>query len=172
MDGGAWWAAVHGVPKSWARLSDFIFTFHFHAMEKEIATHSSIVAWRIPGTEEPSGLPSMGSHRVGHDWSDLAAAAAASSFYRVLTSFFITQQIEINLITLWSGHSHWPLPLVQKKKVWFEIRRIYPLWPWSRYVTSWNNAICSNMNRPKDYRTKQSQKEKDKYQMISFICRI
>ena len=77
MDRGAWWAAVHGVAKSQIRLSDFTFTFHFHALEKDMATHSSVLAWRIPGTGEPSGLPSMGSHRVGHDWSDLAAAAAA-----------------------------------------------------------------------------------------------
>ena len=67
MDGGAWQAAVHGVVKSWARLSDFTFTFHFHALEKEMASHSSVLAWRILGTEEPGGLPSMGSHRVGHD---------------------------------------------------------------------------------------------------------
>ena len=67
MDGGAWWAAVHGVAKSPTRLSDFTFTFHFHALEKEMATHSSVLAWRIPGMEEPSGLPSMGSHRVGHN---------------------------------------------------------------------------------------------------------
>ena len=67
MDGGAWWAAVHGVAKSPTRLSDFTFTFHFYALEKEMATHSSILAWRIPGTGEPGGLPSMGSHRVGHD---------------------------------------------------------------------------------------------------------
>ena len=67
MDGGAWWAAVHGVARSRARLSDFTFTFHFHALEKEMATHSSILAWRIPGTGEPGGLPSMGLHRVGHD---------------------------------------------------------------------------------------------------------
>ena len=69
MDGGAWKAAVHGVVKSRIRLSDltFPFTFHFHALEKEMATHSSVLAWRIPGTGEPSGLPSMGSHRVGHD---------------------------------------------------------------------------------------------------------
>ena len=64
---GAWLAPVHGVPKGWARLSDFTLTFHFHALEKEMATHSSILAWRTPGTEEPSGLPSMGWHRVRHD---------------------------------------------------------------------------------------------------------
>ena len=67
MDGGAWWAAVRGVARSWIRPSDFTFTFHFHALEKEMATHSSILAWRIPGTGEPGGLPSMGSHRVRHD---------------------------------------------------------------------------------------------------------
>ena len=76
MDGGAWCAAVHGVAKSWTRLSDFTFTFHFQALEKDMATHSSVLAWRIPGTGEPGGLLSMGSHRVGLDWSDLAAAAA------------------------------------------------------------------------------------------------
>ena len=64
MDGGAWWAAVHGVAKSWTQLCDFTFTFHFHALEKEMATHSSVLVWRIPGTGEPGGLPSMGSHRV------------------------------------------------------------------------------------------------------------
>ena len=67
MDREAWRAAVHGVAKSRTRLSDFPFIFHFHALEKEMATHSSVVAWRIPGTGEPGGLPSMGSHRVGHD---------------------------------------------------------------------------------------------------------
>ena len=67
MDGGAWWATVHGVSKSWTRLSDFTFPFPFHALEKEMATHSSAIAWRIPGTGEPGGLPSMGLHRVGHD---------------------------------------------------------------------------------------------------------
>ena len=77
MDRGAWWAVVHGVTKSRAWLNDFTLTFHLHALEKEMATHSSVLAWRIPGTGEPGGLPSMGSHRVGHDWSDLAAAAAA-----------------------------------------------------------------------------------------------
>ena len=65
--GGAWWAAVHGVAKSWTRLNDFTFTFHFHALEKEMTTHSSVLAWRIPGKGEPGGLLSMGSHRVRHD---------------------------------------------------------------------------------------------------------
>ena len=67
MDRGAWWAAVHGVTKSPTRLSDFTFTFHFHALEKEMAIHSSVLAWRIPGTGEPDGLPSLGSHRVEQD---------------------------------------------------------------------------------------------------------
>ena len=67
MDRGGWEAAVHGVAKSRARLSDFTLTFHLHALEKEMATHSSILAWRIPGMGEPGGLPSMGSHRAGHD---------------------------------------------------------------------------------------------------------
>ena len=67
MDGGAWQAAVHGVVKSWTQLRHFTFPFHFHALEKEMVTHSSVLAWRIPGTVEPGGLPSMGSHRVRHD---------------------------------------------------------------------------------------------------------
>ena len=73
MDGGAWKAAVHGVAEGRTWLSDFTFTFHFHALEKEMATHSRVLAWRIPGTGHPGGLPSMGLHRVGHDWSDSAA---------------------------------------------------------------------------------------------------
>ena len=67
MDRGAWWAAAHGVAKSWTGLNDFNFSFHFHALEKEMATHSSVLAWRIPGTGEPDSLLSRGSHRVGHD---------------------------------------------------------------------------------------------------------
>ena len=76
-DRGAWWAAVHGVTKSQTQTSDFTFTFHFHALEREMATYSTILAWRIPGTGKPRGLPSMGLHRVRHDWSDLTAVAAA-----------------------------------------------------------------------------------------------
>ena len=79
MDGGTCWAAVHGVTKSRTPLSDFTFTFQFHALEKKMATHSNVLAWRIPGMGEPGGLPSMGSHRVGHDWSDLAAAAVTEA---------------------------------------------------------------------------------------------
>ena len=87
MDGGAWKAAVHGVAEGRTRLSDFTFTFHFHALEKEMATHSSVLARRIPGTEEPGGLPSMGSHTVGHDWSNLAIAIETlSNFPRSKTN--------------------------------------------------------------------------------------
>ena len=67
MDGGAWWAVVRGVAKSQTRVSTFTFTFHFYALEEEMATHSSVLTWRIPGLGEPGGLPSLGSHRVGHD---------------------------------------------------------------------------------------------------------
>ena len=80
MDGGAWWAAVHGVAKSRTQLSKLTFTFHFHALEKEMATHSSVLAWRIPGTGKLGGLLSVRSHRVGQDWSDLAAAATSIDF--------------------------------------------------------------------------------------------
>ena len=81
IDGGPWKAAVHGVAERHTGLSNFTFTFHFHALEKEMATHSSVLAWRIPGTGEPAGLLSMGSHRVRHDWSDLAAAVILLALY-------------------------------------------------------------------------------------------
>ena len=93
MEGGAWWAAVHGVTKSWTQLSKFTFTFHFHALEKEMATHSSVLAWRIPRTGEPGGLPSMGSRRVEHDWSDLAAVAAADSIWSTLIKYTHISQL-------------------------------------------------------------------------------
>ena len=96
MDGGAWWVAVHGVTKSRTWLSDFPFTFHFHALEKEMATHSRVLAWRIPGTEEPGGLPSMGSHRVGHDWSNLASAAISIYVYNLLM-----KQCYLGIYTFW-----------------------------------------------------------------------
>ena len=97
MDGGAWWATVHGVMKSRTRLSNFTFPFHFHVLEKEMATHSSVLAWRIPGMGEPDGLPSMGSHRVGRDWSDLAAAAAAGYFSRLELHFWLCRNFPFHL---------------------------------------------------------------------------
>ena len=87
-------ASYSNIARSWTRLSDFTLTFHFHALEEEMATHSSVLAWRIPWTEEPSGLPSMGSHRVGHDWSDLAAAA--TRFYVVVCSIAQSHPILCN----------------------------------------------------------------------------
>ena len=97
MDGGAWKAAVHGVAEGWTRLSDFTFTFHSHALEEEMATHSSVLAWRIPGTREPGGQPSVGSHRVRHDWSDLATAVYIFIHYlcaHTHTHMLIQKEIE------------------------------------------------------------------------------
>ena len=111
MDGGAWWAAAHGVAGSRTRLSDFPFPFPFHELEKKMATHSSVLAWRIPGTGEPGGLPSMGSHRVGHDWSDLAAAAAAA-----VAVFSGTTKIYSNL--LFQSHQGY-LPGLHKPSQYF-----------------------------------------------------
>ena len=91
-----------GVAGSWTRLSDFTFTFHFHALEKEMATHSSVLVWRIPGTGEPGGLPSVGSHRVGHDWCDLAAAAAG-------------------ILDLASLHFRWDIPRFLPTKVVYNV---------------------------------------------------
>ena len=116
VDGGAWWAAVHGVAKSHTRLSNFTFPFNFHALEKEMATHSSVFAWRITGMREPGGLPSMGLHRLGHDWSDLAVAAAATHEWASQVA-----QIVKNL------------PAMQETWVWSCVRKItwkgdgYPL---------------------------------------------
>ena len=110
MDGGAWWAAVHGVPKSRTWLSDITFTFqsdmtitfHCHALEKEMATHSSVLAWRIPGTAEPGGLPSMGSHRVGHNWSDTAACMYVSITCSLYVLFVTKIKCIRWFITIWS----------------------------------------------------------------------
>ena len=106
MDGGAWWAPVHGVIKSRTWLSDFTLTFHFHALEKEMAIHSSVLAWRIPGTEEPSGLPSMGSHRVGQDRSNVAAAAATAN---LITKRQKSPMQSSSLFNSFYKHLLWPL---------------------------------------------------------------
>ena len=92
MDEGSWWAAVHGVTKSRTRLSDFTFTFHLHALEKEMATHSSVLAWRIPGTGKPGGLPSTGLHRVRQDWSDLAAYTYICMCIHICTVLYLVVQ--------------------------------------------------------------------------------
>ena len=118
MDRGAWWAAVHGVARSWTRLSDFTLTFHFHALEEEMATHSSVLAWRIPGTGEPGGLPSMGSHRVGHDWSDLAAAVAAAMIKLLM------------LVMIWSLLTFLMLEMILSTGS-FQ-RWIFSLWNWHK----------------------------------------
>ena len=111
MDGGAWWAPVHGVAKSQARLSDFTFTFQFHALEKEMETHSSVLAWRIPGTEEPSGLPSMGLHRVRHDWGDVAAAAAMS--FRIMVFLgYIPMGLLDHMIDFFLSFFFWRISLL------------------------------------------------------------
>ena len=110
MDGGAWSAAVYGVAKSRTRLSDFTFTFHFHALEKEMTTHSSVLAWTIPGTAEPGGLLSIGSHRVGHDWSDLAAAAIIQCKWKLnyvsLSSHVLSHSETMILSHYWILKSH------------------------------------------------------------------
>ena len=109
MGRGAWWAAVHGVAKSQTRLSDFTFTFYFHALEKEMATHSSVLAWRIPGTGEPGGLPSTGLHRVGYDWCNLAAAAANTLYYSKQWDIMLSswKQMKINgFFYFWPGKNH------------------------------------------------------------------
>ena len=106
MGGGAWWAAICGVSRSQTRLSDFTLTFHFHALEKEMATHSSVLAWRIPGMGEPGGLLSMGSHRVGHNWSDLAVAVATKTFF--FFNFFIVRYFIILCWFLPYNHMNQP----------------------------------------------------------------
>ena len=97
MDRGAWKAAVHWVAKNRTQPSHFTFTFHFHALEKEMATHSNILAWRHPGTGEPGGLPSMGSHRVRHDRSNLAAAALGN--HNLLFEIYVCEETIFNLFS-------------------------------------------------------------------------
>ena len=99
MDRGAWKCAVHSVTEGRTRLSDFTFTFHFQALEKEMATHSSVLAWRISGMGEPGGLSPMGWHRVGHDWSDLAAAAAIYSLEYLEFGFSFIFSTKVSLCT-------------------------------------------------------------------------
>jgi len=141
MGGGAWQAAVHGVAKSWTRLSDFTLTFHFRALEKEMAAHSIVLAWRIPGTGEPGGLPSMGSHRVGHNWSDLAAAVAAAwgswGKNTGVTCHSLLQQS-----TLCHSFIELHMPLHHKKGVIHVIILVSFLWLWFLFWRLWDYCSC------------------------------
>ena len=119
MDGGAWWAAVHGVAKSQTLLSDFNFTFHFYALKKEMATHSSVLSWRIPGMGETGGLPSMGSHRVGQDWSNLAAAAAGWFWFSQCRAMKDHVKMQRHLSSL---EFHWVWILILVLLVWLWVR--------------------------------------------------
>ena len=145
MDGGAWKAAVHGVAEGRTRLSDFPFTFHFHALEKEMASHSSVLAWRIPGTGEPSRLPSVGSHRVGHDWSDLADLAAArneNAFYKHPTYSFTPFSLKTWKSNLIGGVRMEPLsmePLFSPLVCW--ARYILILHKWKKRFSNWVKVI-------------------------------
>ena len=117
MDGGAWWAAVHGVAKSRTRLSNFNFTFYFHALEKETATHSNVFAWRIPGMGEPGRLPSMGSHGVGQDWSNLAEQGWGQKGSHTLWSHINPRPniyIAAKAFTHQCSENKWTKPLARK----------------------------------------------------------
>ena len=133
MDGGAWKAAVHGVAEGRTQLNNFTFTFHFHALKKEMATHSSVLAWRIPGTGEPGGLPSMGSHRVGHDWSNLAAAADfpkqhASKIKRDSTLTYLSRASQSYIvITTWTLN-HNTFSRGREKKISCFSRKCFKWW--------------------------------------------
>ena len=134
MDGGACWAAVHGVAKSQTRLSDFTFTFHFHALEKEMATHSSVLAWRIPGTGEPSGLPSMGSHRVRHNWNDLADSKTSLLKSRDITFLTKVSMVKLFFPVVMYGCECWTI----KKAEHWRIDAL-KLWCCERNNIKWNN---------------------------------
>ena len=111
MDRGAWWTTVHGVSKSQTQPSDFTFTFHFHALKKKMATHSSVLSWRIPGTAEPGGLLSMGSLRVGHDWSNLQQLTST-----LVGNWDIRYCVSLNHLTKYSLCSRSKLVVTLKKK--------------------------------------------------------
>ena len=121
---------LHGVAEGQTRLSDFTFTFHFDALEKEMATHTSVLPWRIPGTGKPGGLPSLGSHRVGHDWSDLAAAAVAACSHSLINViFFINCFLIADYLFLLFGHAPW---LGGISVLWSEIES--GLWQWKHQI--------------------------------------
>ena len=139
-----------GLLKSQTWLSDFTFTFHFHALEKDMATHSRVLAWRIPGTREPGGLPSMGSHRVGHDWSHLAAAAAEFTVCGLGTqkSHFLTSNLQVSTIIL---THQCQLKTLQEEHKYMQIFSTSLKWSESHSVLSdslWPHGLCSPWNSP------------------------
>ena len=148
MDGGAWWAAVHGVLKSWNWLSDFTFNFHFHSLEKEMATHSSVLAWRILGTGEPGRLPPVGSHRVGHDWSNLVAAACMLHAYTKV----IFQDTTILLLMLFRS-SVFSLMFLPSAMSWIDgcvlktpaINLFFLVSPFNSISTMWCLFLCNTV---------------------------
>ena len=155
MDGGAWWAAVHGVTKSRTWLSDF--TFHFHALEKEMATHSSVLAWRLPGTVEPGGLASMGSHRVGHDWSDLAEAAASSKHqihfnhlpFLHINPFYQSWLIPSYFFILSYLQFIWNCKIIQNTSVffhcWKKFQKLHIIYVEFEDIYFWSSIIIEHM---------------------------
>ena len=141
MDGGARWAAVHGVTKSRTWLSDFTFIFHFHALEKEMATHSSDLAWRIPGMAEPGGLLSMGSHRVRHDWSDLAAVAAAVTagkwWFDVQIPYLLVRGLFVCFVLIFLFSSFWLHDMTCGISVpWLGTWAMAVTWPYSNHLAT------------------------------------
>ena len=157
---------VHGVEKSQARLSDFTFTFHFHALEKEMATHSSVLAWRIPGTEKPSGLLSMGLHRVGHDWSDLAAAAAPKGSSQALPLWLSWYRIRLQCrrpgFDPWVGKMPWRTDRLPTPVFWpGEFHGLYS--PWGcRVRHDWLSLSLSKANQGTVSRKEEKECRSDK----------
>ena len=147
MDRGAWWAAAHGVAKSRTRLSDFTFTVHFHALEKEMATHSSVLAWRIPGTGESGGLLSMGSHRVGHDWSNLAVVLKRQALSPTSTTLLCSNKIKTQDFSRWTfffyclktRQNKWILNLTQ-----ISFCSSFKVKPWNWTSTSYIKSPAAN----------------------------
>ena len=136
MDRGIWWATVHGVTKSRTWLSDFLFTFHFPALEKDMATHSSVLAWRIPGMGEPGGLPSMGLQRVGHDWCDLAAAAAVMLMFRTVLSYKVANTEP------WREKDKYLLPVFWLDKKAWTMRTLFLDWFHQCFVHKSQEELC------------------------------
>ena len=147
VDGGAWKAAVHGVAEGRTWLSHSTFTFHFHALEKKMATHSSALAWRIPEMAEPGGLPSMGSHRVGHDWSDLAAEhSLALPFFGIGMKTDIFQACGHCWVFQIGWHIDYSTFTASSFRIWYSLTGI-PSPPLSLFIVMLPKACLSSYSR-------------------------